>query len=128
LHENLPGLIRAVQKEGRSVLWVCDPMYANRVMENGLKSQKFEAIRSELRAFFDIHEAMGSHPGGVHLCMTDEDVTECIGGNVNEVVDLMENYQQKSYCDPRLNPDQALELSFLIADRIRRSQGRKPLS
>jgi len=125
LRDTLPKLIRAVQKEGRSVLWMCDPVHGNTILMNGVKTRRVEDIKEELHAFFDVHELMGSHPGGVHLEMTGKDVTECIGGHVNEVLDLSQNYQ--TYHDPRLNADQSLEISFLIADRMRRAQGRKPL-
>jgi len=128
LRECLPTLIRAVQKEGRTVLWCSDPVHGNTIKtDSGFKTRPFDMIRDELRAFFDVHAEMGTHPGGVHLEMTGEDVTECIGGNVKNVLveDLSQRYH--THCDPRLNGDQALELSFLIAERLRLSQGLPPL-
>mmetsp|Transcript_24540 Transcript_24540/g.38673 ORF Transcript_24540/g.38673 Transcript_24540/m.38673 type:complete len:500 (+) Transcript_24540:54-1553(+) len=126
IREHLPVLIEAVQDAGRNVVWISDPVHANTIKTDaGFKTRPFDRIRDELRAFFDVHEAMGSHPGGVHLEMTGEDVTECIGGNVNEVIDLSENY--KTACDPRLNGAQALELAFLISERMRKAQGLEPL-
>ena len=128
LRENLPGLIRAVQREGRTVLWCSDPVHGNTIKtDNGFKTRPFERIRDELRAFFDVHADMGTHPGGVHLEMTGEDVTECIGGNIGEVKigDLNKRYH--THCDPRLNGNQALELAFLIAERMRKAQGLQPL-
>ncbi len=128
LRECLPTLIRAVQKEGRTVLWCSDPVHGNTIKtDSGYKTRPFDMIRDELRAFFDVHAEMGTHPGGVHLEMTGEDVTECIGGNVKNVLveDLSQRYH--THCDPRLNGDQALELSFLIAERLRLSQGLPPL-
>lgn len=128
LREHLPRLIKAVQKEGRSVLWVSDPVHGNTVKtSDGTKTRPFDKIRDELRAFFDVHADMGTHPGGVHLEMTGEDVTECMGGSINvvEEEDLKRNYVTQ--CDPRLNGDQALELSFLIAERLRIAQGLQPL-
>lgn len=120
----LPELIRAVQREGRQVLWISDPVHGNTIKtSNGIKTRPFEAIRDELRAFFDVHEDCGTHPGGVHLEMTGADVTECIGGSVSEVKvdDLSKRYM--THCDPRLNGDQALELAFLISERMRSVKG-----
>ena len=127
LRKNLPGLIRAVQREGKSVLWISDPVHGNtRKSGNGYKTRDFDTIRSELRAFFDVHDEMGSHPGGVHMEMTGEDVTECVGGLSNVTEDtLSERYN--TYCDPRLNGAQALELAFLIAERMRSRSGLPPI-
>mmetsp|Transcript_1512 Transcript_1512/g.3341 ORF Transcript_1512/g.3341 Transcript_1512/m.3341 type:complete len:504 (+) Transcript_1512:105-1616(+) len=123
LRANLPGLIRAVQREGKAVLWISDPVHGNTYKTaNGYKTRNFDDIREELRAFFDVHEEMGSHPGGVHLEMTGEDVTECVGG----VQGLGENDLPGRYntaCDPRLNGVQALQLAFLIAERMRKRSG-----
>eukprot|EP01038_Epipyxis_sp_PR26KG_P013874 gene13874-18607_t len=128
LREKLPTLIRAVQREGRVVLWCSDPVHGNTIKtDSGYKTRPFEKIRDELRAFFDVHAEMGTHPGGVHLEMTGEDVTECIGGNIDtvQISDLGKRYVTQ--CDPRLNGNQALELSFLIAERMRLAQGLQPL-
>ena len=128
LRANLPKLIRAVQREGRTVLWISDPVHGNTVKSsNGFKTRPFERIRDELRAFFDVHAEMGTHPGGVHLEMTGENVTECTGGNVGEVSEEDLSLRYHTYCDPRLNGNQALELAFLIAERMRLSQGLAPL-
>eukprot|EP00581_Thalassiosira_minuscula_P013008 CAMPEP_0183724566 /NCGR_PEP_ID=MMETSP0737-20130205/18009_1 /TAXON_ID=385413 /ORGANISM="Thalassiosira miniscula, Strain CCMP1093" /LENGTH=493 /DNA_ID=CAMNT_0025955181 /DNA_START=20 /DNA_END=1501 /DNA_ORIENTATION=+ len=127
LRENLPGLIRAVQREGKSVVWISDPVHGNtRSTADGFKTRDFDAIRAELRAFFDVHDEMGSHPGGMHLEMTGDAVTECTGG-VAGVTDetLKENYV--TACDPRLNGIQALELAFLVAERMRARTGLPPL-
>jgi 3-deoxy-7-phosphoheptulonate synthase len=127
IRKNLPGLIRAVQREGKSVLWISDPVHGNtRKTGNGFKTRDFDTIRSELRAFFDVHDEMGSHPGGVHIEMTGEDVTECVGGLSNVTEDsLSERYN--TFCDPRLNGAQALELAFLIAERMRGRSGLPPI-
>jgi 3-deoxy-7-phosphoheptulonate synthase len=123
LRKNLPGLIRAVQREGKSVLWISDPVHGNTYKtEDGIKTRSFEAIRAELRAFFDVHDEMGSHPGGVHLEMTGEDVTECTGG-VSGVTEQSLSDRYNTYCDPRLNGKQALELAFLVAERLRKRTG-----
>ena len=127
LRKNLPGLIRAVQREGKSVLWVSDPVHGNtRKAENGFKTRDFDKIRDELRAFFDVHDEMGSHPGGVHLEMTGEDVTECVGG-LSDVTEGTLGDRYNTYCDPRLNGAQALELAFLIAERLRLRTGLPPI-
>lgn len=127
LRKNLPGLIRAVQREGRSVLWISDPVHGNtRKAENGFKTRDFDNIRAELRAFFDVHDEMGSHPGGVHLEMTGEDVTECVGG-LSDVTEESLKERYRTFCDPRLNGAQALELAFLIAERLRLRTGLPPI-
>lgn len=127
LRKNLPGLIRAVQREGKSILWISDPVHGNTYKtEGGFKTRNFDQIRDELRAFFDVHDEMGSHPGGVHLEMTGEDVTECTGGLSGVTEDtLKERYH--TYCDPRLNGAQSLELAFLVAERLRLRTGLPPI-
>jgi 3-deoxy-7-phosphoheptulonate synthase len=117
--EHLPALIRAVQREGRTVVWSCDPMHGNTVKAaNGLKTRHFDAILSEVREFFAIHRAEGTHPGGVHFEMTGQEVTECLGGAVDITVDgLTARYETQ--CDPRLNASQALELAFLLAEQLK---------
>jgi len=119
LRKNLPGLIRAAQREGKSVLWISDPVHGNTYKaENGYKTRSFDAVREELKAFFDVHEEMGSHPGGVHLEMTGEDVTECVGG-LQEVTEQDLEKRYHTHCDPRLNGVQALQLAFLVGERMR---------
>ena len=128
LRDKLPKLIRAVQREGRSVLWCSDPVHGNTIVtDNGYKTRPLGRIRDELRAFFDVHAEMGTHPGGMHLEMTGEDVTECLGGAVEgvELADLARSYHTS--CDPRLNGNQALEMAFLVAERMRVAQGLLPL-
>lgn len=127
LRTNLPGLIRAVQREGKSVIWISDPVHGNTYKtEGGYKTRNFDKIRDELRAFFDVHDEMGSHPGGVHLEMTGEDVTECTGGVSGVTEDTLKD-RYNTYCDPRLNGAQALELAFLIAERLRIRTGLPPI-
>jgi 3-deoxy-7-phosphoheptulonate synthase len=119
--QHLPRLINAVKATGRRVLWVCDPMHGNtEKLGTGVKTRRFANIRSELEQAFDIHAAEGSHLGGVHLELTGEDVTECLGGarNLSEA-DLGRAY--KSSVDPRLNYEQSLELAMLI---VRKSGGK----
>ncbi len=115
----LPKLVRKVKAEGRKVVWSCDPMHGNTLTsDSGFKTRPFDRIRSEVETFFDVHAAEGTHPGGVHVEMTGQNVTECTGG-ARAVLD--ENLQDRyhTHCDPRLNADQALELSFLIAERLK---------
>merc|ERR1712238_136550 len=127
LRKNLPGLIRAVQREGLSVLWISDPVHGNtRKTENGYKTRDFSKILDELTAFFDVHDEMGSHPGGMHLEMTGEDVTECVGG-VSDVREETLPNRYQTFCDPRLNGVQALEIGFLVAERMRERTGLNPL-
>lgn len=122
LGRNLPPLIRAVRREGRSVVWCCDPMHGNTItLANGRKTRPFDRILHEVDTFFAIHAAEGSYPGGVHLEMTGKDVTECLGGATQIAeADLAARYQTQ--CDPRLNGSQALELAFLLADALRRER------
>ncbi len=115
----LPPLLRAVQAEGRRVLWICDPMHGNTVSTAAkIKTRFFDAILKEVQGFFDVHAAEGSWAGGVHVEMTGQDVTECVGGahRLTEA-DLAERYE--SFVDPRLNAEQSLELAFLLAEELK---------
>ncbi len=117
--EHLPTLLRAITREGRKVVWTCDPMHANTVKSStGYKTRRFDAVLGEVRSFFAVHRAEGTHPGGVHFEMTGQDVTECVGGTqaVSEA-SLGDRYH--THCDPRLNASQALELAFLIAEALK---------
>ncbi|MEL6298425.1 MAG: 3-deoxy-7-phosphoheptulonate synthase class II [Pseudomonadota bacterium] len=120
--EHLPGLIRAVEAEGRSVVWSCDPMHGNTLSSStGYKTRPFDRILGEVNHFFDIHQAEGTYPGGVHVEMTGDNVTECTGGaKAISEADLENRYH--THCDPRLNADQALELAFLIAERLKQNR------
>ncbi len=119
IDEHLPRVIQAVRVTGSRVLWVCDPMHGNtESTAEGYKTRRFDNILAELRAAFNIHEEMGSHLGGVHLELTGENVTECIGGARGlKESDLARAY--KSQVDPRLNYEQALEIAMLIAGHAR---------
>jgi 3-deoxy-7-phosphoheptulonate synthase len=120
--EHLPGLIRAVQREGRNVVWSCDPMHGNTIKAaSGYKTRPFDMVLKEVESFFDVHRAEGSYPGGLHVEMTGKDVTECTGGaQLITDTDLSDRYH--THCDPRLNASQALELAFLVAERLRRDR------
>nr|GEU64367.1 phospho-2-dehydro-3-deoxyheptonate aldolase 2, chloroplastic-like [Tanacetum cinerariifolium] len=124
----LPHLIRAVRGAGQIVTWVSDPMHGNTIKAPvGLKTRSFDAIRAEVSAFFDVHDQEGSYPGGVHLEMTGQNVTECVGGaRTITYNDLSSRYH--THCDPRLNASQSLELSFIIAERLRKGRLRRGLS
>ncbi|KGN48736.1 phospho-2-dehydro-3-deoxyheptonate aldolase 2, chloroplastic [Cucumis sativus] len=118
----LPHLIRAVRKAGQIVTWVCDPMHGNTIKAPcGLKTRPFDAILAEVRAFFDVHEQEGSHAGGIHLEMTGQNVTECIGGSRTVTFDDLSS-RYHTHCDPRLNASQSLELAFIIAERLRKKR------
>lgn len=116
---NLPALIKAVEREGKTVVWSCDPMHGNTIKSsNGYKTRPVEAILKEMKRFFQIHKSEGTFAGGVHLEMTGKNVTECIGGAFEiKEEDLSSRYH--THCDPRLNADQSLELAFLIADTLK---------
>ncbi len=116
----LPPLVRAVEREGRKVVWITDPMHGNTVTAAGnLKTRSFDAILSEVRGFFDIHAAEGSWAGGVHVEMTGQDVTECIGG-AHRLTEADLGTRYETFCDPRLNAEQSLELAFLVAAELKR--------
>ncbi len=116
--EHLPRLIRAVEREGRRVVWCCDPMHGNTIKsESGYKTRPFERVLREVREFFAVHAAEGTYPGGVHFEMTGKDVTECTGG-VRAVRDENLSDRYHTACDPRLNAAQSLELAFLVAEAL----------
>ncbi len=121
--EKLPPLLRAVKREGRRVLWLCDPMHGNTIATSSkVKTRRFDSILGEVLTFFAAHEAEGTVPGGVHVEMTGQDVTECVGGarGLSEA-DLGQRYE--TFCDPRLNAEQALELAFQIAEALKAGRG-----
>jgi 3-deoxy-7-phosphoheptulonate synthase len=104
---------------GTPVVWACDPMHGNTFKSvNGYKTRRFVDILHELRVFFEVHQAEGTFPGGVHIELTGEDVTECLGG-AQEIADLDLAYRYETACDPRLNNQQSLELAFLVAEMLR---------
>jgi 3-deoxy-7-phosphoheptulonate synthase len=119
LAEKLPTLLRRVKREGRHVVWSSDPMHGNTITSsNGYKTRSFDAILKEISNFFAAHKAEGTHPGGIHLEMTGQHVTECTGGAYRiSDADLSACYKTK--CDPRLNADQVLELAFLVANHLK---------
>jgi 3-deoxy-7-phosphoheptulonate synthase len=117
--DHLPKLIRAVKDAGRVPVWSCDPMHGNTIKAgSGFKTRPFDLILREVGEFFDVHQAEGTHAGGIHIEMTGQNVTECTGGaKAISDSDLQDRYH--THCDPRLNADQSLELAFLIAERLK---------
>lgn len=119
IRDALPALVRKVAREGRNVVWSCDPMHGNTITSSsGYKTRPFDRVLDEVRGFFEVHREEGTYAGGVHFEMTGQDVTECLGG-AQEITaeDLSARYH--TYCDPRLNASQSLELAFLIADSLK---------
>lgn len=120
--EHLPRLIRAVQGEGRQVLWSCDPMHANTIKaSSGYKTRDFACVLEEVKRFFQVHRAENSHAGGIHIEMTGQNVTECIGG-ARPITEAGLSDRYHTHCDPRLNADQSLELAFLIAETLKQAR------
>ena len=119
VREKLPALVQAVTDSGAHVLWVCDPMHGNTYeAPSGYNTRRFDDVLDEVRGFFEVHKALGTHPGGIHIELTGDDVTECVGGGeqISEA-DLANRYE--TACDPRLNHTQSLELAFLVAEMLR---------
>jgi 3-deoxy-7-phosphoheptulonate synthase len=115
----LPKLLRATKKAGRNVVWSCDPMHGNTITAvSGFKTRPFDRVLKEVDSFFAIHHAEGTHAGGVHIEMTGQAVTECTGG-ANPIMDADLSDRYHTHCDPRLNADQSVELSFLMAERLK---------
>jgi 3-deoxy-7-phosphoheptulonate synthase len=114
----LPRLVRAVKAEGHPVVWSCDPMHGNVIKsDSGFKTRPFERILSEVRGFFAVHRAEGTHAGGIHIEMTGQDVTECTGGAIAITDDTLAD-RYHTHCDPRLNGAQSIELAFMMADML----------
>ncbi|AQX16689.1 3-deoxy-7-phosphoheptulonate synthase [Tessaracoccus lapidicaptus] len=115
----LPGVISGIEATGRKVAWVCDPMHGNTFeAANGYKTRSFTDVVDEVNGFFDVHEQLGTWPGGLHVELTGDDVTECVGGIFNLGEDDLAN-RYETVCDPRLNRNQSLELAFTVAKRLR---------
>ncbi len=124
--EFLPPLIRAVKREGKTVVWSCDPMHGNTInVAEGYKTRPFERIMAEIRNFFAVHQLEGTYAGGVHLEMTGKNVTECLGG-AREISELDLHDRYHTHCDPRLNAEQSIEVAFLVAELLKTSRAGKP--
>lgn len=123
--DHLPRLLRAVKREGKNVVWSCDPMHGNTITENRYKTRPFDRILAEVINFFDAHNAEGTYAGGVHFEMTGTDVTECLGGGQNITSKDLEN-RYHTHCDPRLNAQQSLELAFQISSKLKEHREKIP--
>ena len=118
VEDGLPKLVRAVAREGHPVVWSCDPMHGNVIKaESGYKTRPFDRILAEVKGFFAVHRAEGTHAGGIHIEMTGQDVTECVGGAV-AITDAALADRYHTHCDPRLNAAQSIELAFLLAEML----------
>ena len=119
VEEKLPELVRAVAREGKKVVWTCDPMHGNTIKaQSGFKTRPFDQILREVRGFFAVHDAEGTHAGGVHIELTGQNVTECTGG-AQEITDEGLSDRYHTHCDPRLNASQSLELAFLVGEHLK---------
>lgn len=122
IRDGLPSLIEKVTAEGLQVAWICDPMHGNTFeASSGYKTRRFDDVIDEVQGFFDVHRALGTWPGGLHVELTGDDVTECVGGG-EELTDMDLSARYESVCDPRLNRVQSLELAFLVAEMLRASK------
>ncbi|SIS20718.1 3-deoxy-D-arabinoheptulosonate-7-phosphate synthase [Williamsia sterculiae] len=119
VRELLPPIVAAVEATGHKVIWQCDPMHGNtHESSTGFKTRHFDRVVDEVQGFFEVHRALGSHPGGIHIELTGEDVTECLGG-AQDISDMDLSGRYETACDPRLNTQQSLELAFLVAEMLR---------
>jgi 3-deoxy-7-phosphoheptulonate synthase len=118
VERKLPPLVRALKREGRKVVWTCDPMHGNTITAGGYKTRPFERIMAEVQSFFAVHKAEGTHAGGIHIEMTGQEVTECTGG-AQEITEERLSDRYHTHCDPRLNASQSLELAFLMAEALK---------
>jgi len=120
--EMLPPLVRAVKREGRNIVWSCDPMHGNTITSaNGFKTRPFDRILQEVKTFFTVHAGEGTFAGGVHLEMTGQNVTECTGG-ARAITDEDLDSRYHTFCDPRLNADQSIDLAFLLAELLKKER------
>jgi 3-deoxy-7-phosphoheptulonate synthase len=120
--EHLPAIIRAVKREGKQVVWSCDPMHGNTISSvSGYKTRPFDRILNEVKEFFAVHAAEGTYAGGVHLEMTGQNVTECTGG-ARAISDAELNDRYHTFCDPRLNAEQSIDMAFLVAELLKKER------
>ncbi len=119
IDNHLPKIVKKIKSEGRAVIWACDPMHGNTIKSNtGYKTRPVSNIFSEIQKFFAIHRSLGSYPGGIHLEMTGSDVTECMGG-LQQITDEDLKNRYHTFCDPRLNASQSIEIAFLISEYLK---------
>ncbi|GAB3584753.1 class II 3-deoxy-7-phosphoheptulonate synthase [Calidifontibacter terrae] len=123
VREKLPSLVQRVTESGAKVVWVCDPMHGNTFESpSGYKTREFDQIVDEVQGFFEVHQALGTVPGGVHVELTGNDVTECLGGS-EKILDADLEKRYETACDPRLNHQQSLELAFVVAEMLAKRAG-----
>src|SRR4051812_4001774 len=121
IRDGLPHLVEKVHAAGVEVAWVCDPMHGNTFeASSGYKTRRFDDVIEEVQGFFDVHRSLGTWPGGIHVELTGDDVTECVGGG-EELLEIDLGNRYESVCDPRLNRVQSLELAFLVAEMLRKA-------
>jgi 3-deoxy-7-phosphoheptulonate synthase len=126
IRELLPPLVEAVRASGTPVAWICDPMHGNTVTApSGHKTRRFGDILDEVHGFFEVHQALGTHPGGIHIEFTGDNVTECVGGS-HQIAEADLHQRYETACDPRLNRSQSLDLAFTVADRYGQNGRRVP--
>ncbi|PWL20292.1 MAG: 3-deoxy-7-phosphoheptulonate synthase class II [Candidatus Aquiluna sp. XM-24bin5] len=125
IRDELPKLVEAVRDAGATPLWITDPMHGNGITTaNGYKSRRFDDVMDEVQGFFEVHRALGTHPGGLHVELTGDDVAECLGGS-EQIDEATLEQRYESVCDPRLNHMQSLELAFLVAEQLVETARRK---
>ena len=118
IREALPAIVKAVTEAGHPVVWVCDPMHGNtKETADGFKTRVYDDVLDEVIGFFEVHKALGTHPGGMHIELTGDDVTECVGGTEG-ITEAEVGSRYETACDPRLNREQSLELAFHVADML----------
>jgi 3-deoxy-7-phosphoheptulonate synthase len=119
IRDGLPAVVEKVTASGAQVAWICDPMHGNTIeASGGQKTRRFDDVMDEVQGFFEVHRALGSYPGGLHIELTGDDVTECTGGSV-VLTDEHLGQRYETACDPRLNRSQSLDLAFLVAENLR---------
>ncbi len=119
IRDGLGAVVEKVEASGAQVAWICDPMHGNTIeASGGQKTRRFDDVMDEVQGFFEVHRALGSYPGGLHMELTGDDVTECTGGSIG-VMDEHLGQRYETACDPRLNREQSLELAFLVAENLR---------
>ncbi|MEO7267781.1 MAG: 3-deoxy-7-phosphoheptulonate synthase, partial [Knoellia sp.] len=120
IREALPPIVEKITASGAAITWICDPMHGNTFESaSGYKTRDFDDVVDEVRGFFEVHQGLDTVPGGIHVELTGNDVTECIGG-AEKILDADLNKRYETVCDPRLNHQQSLELAFLVAEMLSR--------